>query len=108
MVWEDGAARPLLPDRRPLRPPLRQVAATAMTASPQSYLGEGWNTSVSKVLDHAIVGFAAQKDIMSRNKSNRSKKQAVFNLLKDAGLADPLDHAKRLKEFARTELPQHR
>jgi hypothetical protein len=42
---------------------------------------------------------------MSRNKCNRRKKQAVLNLLKEAGLADPLEFARRLKEVAGTKLP---
>ncbi|MGA3076179.1 MAG: hypothetical protein ABSG56_21120 [Bryobacteraceae bacterium] len=83
----------------------RQVAAIARTVSPQSYVGEGWNTSVSKVLDNAIVGFCRSQGIMSRNKCNRRKKQAVLNLLKEAGLADPLEFARRLKEVAGTKLP---
>jgi hypothetical protein len=83
----------------------RQVAAIARAVSPQSYVGEGWNTSVSKVLDNAIVGFCLSEGLTSRNKSNRRKRQAALNLLKEAGLADPLEFAKRLKELAGTELP---
>jgi len=70
--WNDFGRRP----EENFKSVFRQVAAIARAVSPQSYVGEGWNTSVSKVLDNAIVGFCLSEGLMSPNKRNRRKRQA--------------------------------
>jgi len=77
----------------------RRVATIARAVAPQSYVGEGWNTSVAKVLDNAIVGFCLNEGLISPGKRNRRKKQAedramltcLSNVLKDAGREDLLE-----------------
>ena len=59
----------------------RRVAATARTVSPQSYVGEGWNSFISKVLDNAIVGFCLSEGLMSRSKERRKENAAIIRAI---------------------------
>ena len=94
----------------------RQVAAIARAVSPQSYVGEGWNSSISKVLDNAIVGFCLSEGLMSRNKSRNKEKKAIIRtihkLAKQMGREDLLEPGRSdelikwmLKELPGAELP---
>jgi hypothetical protein len=62
----------------------RSVAATARVVSPQSYVGQGWNSSVSKVLDNAIVGFCRTEGLLSRNKGRKKEGDALIGALRDS------------------------
>jgi hypothetical protein len=70
----------------------RRVAAIARAVAPQSYVGEGWNTSVSKVLDNAIVGFCLSEGLKSRskerNKENAAIIRAIHKLAEEMGRGD--------------------
>jgi hypothetical protein len=89
--WNNFGSRP----EQRFRYVFGRVAAIARAVSPQQYVGEGWNSSISKVLDNAIVGFCLSEDLMSSGKRNRRRKQAedrailagLPKVLKEMGLA---------------------
>ena len=62
-----------------------QVVRIARAVAPHSYVGEGWNSSRSKVVDNAIVGYCQFHGIMSRNKKSGRKNQELIEHLKQTG-----------------------
>jgi hypothetical protein len=72
--WNDFGSRP----ERRFKSVFVRVAAIARAVSPQQYVGEGWNSSISKVLDNAIVGFCLDEGLMSRNKTRRKTEAAMI------------------------------
>jgi len=75
--WNDFGSRP----EQRFRSVFRRVATIARTVSPQSYVGEGWNSSMSKVLDNAIVGFCLSEGLMSRSKERRKENAAIVRAI---------------------------
>jgi hypothetical protein len=101
--WNDFGSRP----EQRFRSVFRRVAAIARTVSPQSYVGEGWNSSVSKVLDNAIVGFCLSEGLMSRNKEKKAIIRAIHKLAKEMGRQDLLEPGRsdELIKWMLKELP---
>jgi len=62
----------------------------AAEVRPEEYIGSGWNSSRSKVLDNAVVGFCQAHGLISANKRHRQKESAekrdLFAWLKRLGI----------------------
>jgi hypothetical protein len=62
------------------------VGDLAREVDPQKYVDARWNSSRSKVLDNAIVGFCRIHGLVSENTENRNKDRAFVAKLKEQGI----------------------
>ena len=85
----------------------QEIAKVARQTLPAKFVGPGWNTCRSKVLDNAVVGFCRFHGLVSDNTKYRRKKQKAFqDVVKKAeelGILDQIEAEAERRISAKTE-----
>jgi hypothetical protein len=70
------------------------LAETARTVKPSRFVGEGWMSSPTKILDNAVVGYCVAHGLKSENTRHQQKKQSEYKVLvkraKELGIWDAI------------------
>lgn len=70
------------------------LAETARAIKPRRFVGEGWMSSPTKILDNAIVGYCVKHALKSETTRHQQKRQAEFKAMvkraKELGIWDAM------------------
>lgn len=83
----------------------RRVVTIARAVAPQSYVGEGWNSCTTKVLDNAIIGYCLSEgpEAIIESIESFAKQRGREDLLEPGRTADLTKWVR--EELRDTELP---